>query len=211
MSARRSPPAAMVLPLADPATGELTIARHLADARVPTPFPTGRQPAVLGAEIRTDRCLDGRHLWDAVIVSAPGEPSESEDDPPLPFRLVLTCIRCGLVRELRGRLEGSEDRYDRRLDPVPLEAGCFIAQQIRADSSDGELSTWAVHDRADGPPIGAIGWARGRRGRRYYVGVLEPEHGGTLVETTTPLAALRKLAQLGREAPSAGHRVGSGG
>ena len=187
----------MVLPYAEPSSGAFVVHIHLTDSRVPVGFPSAGPPYALGAEIRTEQCPDGRHLWDAVLATGHPAPTGDDDaDEQLPFRLALTCLRCGLLRQLRGLVDDSGRYGDGGLDPVPLRAGQLLAQQIRRDRHDGELTTWAVHDHSAGLPLGAIGWSRSRRGRLFYVGVRYSETHDVRVEAPTPITALRKLARL---------------
>jgi hypothetical protein len=78
---------------------------------------------------------------------------------------------------------------------VPLRAGPLLAQQVDGGGSDAEFSTWLVHDNADGPAIGIIGWGRGPRGRCYFDGRLDSWADGRIVQAPTPEACLRKLAR----------------
>ena len=134
-----------------------------------------------------------RHLFDALYTSG----SQHYDDKgPLPveMRMVFTCVRCGVVIRVAGQAASDEDggvHHVATLDPVPLQVGALMAQQIRADHGwTREVdATWAVY--AEGRRVGMIADARGQRGRRYAHGRLGDD--GPLLEGPTALAVLRKL------------------
>ena len=187
-------PVAPVLPIADD-TGTITPQPNLLDARVPMGFVRCPPTRVLAAGHRSDECPDGRHRWDALL--ATGEPvaGEVEGDQLEPFRLRVTCTRCGLVQELSGLLDENRHRTGLRLTPAPLTSGALVAQEIRRDySGDRQLSTWAVHLRDGGPPIGAIGWQRGTRGRLFHVGK-HYDDPGQYFEGRSPDACLRLMSR----------------
>jgi hypothetical protein len=186
----------MVLPYAEPATGDVVSHGNLTDSRVPLTYPSMGPPRVFGAEFRREQCPDRRHLWDVLMTA--GEPTAGvhEGEELQPFRMSLSCVRCGLVRHLRGLVDDTLHRGPDQLNPEPLRAGGLLAQEVRRDwAGDPDLSTWAVHDSTDGPPVGVIVWSRGRRGRRYYVGKLYGNAADEVFQAPTPTACLRRMAR----------------
>src|SRR3954447_8770623 len=106
MSRVAKPPELMILPTAEVASGEVSGHRLLCDDRVPIRLSHDRPAHLLGYWHRPARCPDGRHLWDAVVATAPGVAPDREDDDEyegqLRFRLTLTCVRCGRIERLAG-------------------------------------------------------------------------------------------------------------
>jgi hypothetical protein len=187
-------PTSPVLPIMDE-TGTITPHPNLLDSRVPMRFLLSPPPRVLAADDRNDECPDGRHLWDAILATGEPIPGDVEGDEVQPFRLRLTCTRCDLVRELSGLVDQSLYRAGLRLIPTPMTAGDLVAQEIRRDcTGDRPLSTWAVHPRAGGLPIGAIGWSRGLRGRLFHVGRLY-DNPSRYFEGRSPLSCLQLMAR----------------
>lgn len=142
-----------------------------------------------------------RHLFDALHTAGGQSYDDDMRSLPVAFELVLTCVRCGVVIRVAGRANSDEDsgvHHVGTLDPVPLQAGALVAQQVRADRGwTRELdATWAVY--ADGARVGSIATARGQRGRHYVHGRLGDD--GPLVEGPTALAVLRRLAKLTADA-----------
>jgi hypothetical protein len=202
----------MVLPYADPASGEIRASGHRWDSRVPVAFDR-EWPAYLIACWRGFGCPSGRHLWDAIVATADADPpyrpsrgaagtaaapDENADKGEWQrFRLRLTCVRCGQIYRLDGIAEDASGRH--QVDPVPLRAGHLLAQQIGGDSgASADLTTWAIHDRDDGPVVGAIHWGCTPRGRRYYAGRLDTWPDGQSVQASTPAACLRRIATVDR-------------
>lgn len=153
-------------------------------------------PPAQPGEDRIARWARQRHLFDALYTS--GQQSYRDDDTPTPveLRMVLTCVRCGVVIRVIGQANSQEDggvHEVTQLDPAPLQAGPLLAQQIRADRTWAREvdATWAVY--RDGALVGSLATSRGPRGRRYVAGRLYADV-DQVVEGPTPLAALRKLA-----------------
>jgi hypothetical protein len=202
MSRVAKPPERMILPMAEVASGEVNGHRLVCDDRIPIRLSYDRPARLPGYWDRPWRCPDGRHLWDALVASAPQHVSTAEGDAAhverLRFRLGLTCARCGRIE----RLEGLSDEEGRcgphRVEPQPLQAGGLLAQQVGADRYGGDLTSWAVYERADGAPIGCIIWGRGLRGRHYFQGRLDALPGHQTVQARTVVGCLRKLAQADR-------------
>jgi hypothetical protein len=119
--------------------------------------------------------------------------------------LRLTCVRCGRIERLEGVLENERWRRGGRLAPAPMRAGRLLAQQVDNDRKGLDLSTWLVHDSADGPPIGIIHWESGPRGRRYFAARLDSWPDGQAVKASTAEGCLRKLARTD-QTRSAGRR-----
>lgn len=209
----------MILPpySPDPRAEEyLDAASPFADVRIPASFGTfgdPRHPAPVG-ETERGPCnvpgtARGRHLFDAIEVDEGDQWTEDDDPAPTRFRLTLTCVECGLVVRFGGTLDPEERGYrTQRIDPTPLRAGRLLAQQITpGDGWSRATDTWTVYlDRGrDAEPrrVGVVGWARGPRGRAYYVGRIGPktQWEGThadrapRVEAPSPISALRKLAR----------------
>ncbi|HKG51987.1 MAG TPA: hypothetical protein VKB14_16245 [Actinomycetales bacterium] len=192
----------MILPTAEPASGEVSGHRLLCDDRIPIRVSHDRPARLLGYWNRPAQCPDGRHLWDAIVATAPDVPPDREDDDEdeelLRFRLVLTCVRCGRIERLEGVMHDDGRCGPRRVDPEPLRAGGLLAQQVGGDRYGGDLTSWAVHGRPDRAPIGCITWGRGLRSRHYFQGRFDAWPAGQAVEAATPTGCLRKLAKAGR-------------
>jgi hypothetical protein len=186
----------MVLPYADPGDGEVDGPRSYSDARVPVGFSYDRPPHLIASWDRSERCLTGRHLWDAIVARGPDTrpgAQDSDEEEWARFRMRLTCVRCGRVEQLEGVLENEGRQHGGRVSPVPLRSGHLLAQEVHTGGDDGQFSRWLVHDRPDGPAVGVIVWGRGPRGRRYFAGRLDTWPQGQIVEAPTPQACLRKL------------------
>ena len=186
---------AMILPPVDSASGGVRGGPwHVRDVRVP----------LLAYWRRDDRCPTGRHLWDVLVVhSSDGVAFVADDDVERRrFRMRLTCVRCGLVDDVRGIREEDCQYRSTHVDPVPLRSGRLLAQQVD-DGGRGDLSTWAVHDDPAAPAVGYISWGRGPRGRRYFSGRLHQWPDGVAVNGPNPAACLAKLAN----APAGGPAV----
>ena len=182
----------MILPEFDPTSGEVLRRLFLRDDRVPRPFSFDRPPRLLGSYDGSELCPDGRHLWDAIV--ATGECQLDDDEREhLPFRLTLTCVRCGLVECLAGITDEQQSCDGGRLPPEPLMAGELRAQQVRIDRLLG-FPTWHVFD-ASGARIGSMTTGCTVRGRRYVAGRLD-DGGMPGVEAPTAAACLRKLARI---------------
>ena len=76
---------------------------------------------------RTEQCPDGRHLWDAILATGDCRYDQDEREH-LPFRLTLTCVRCGWITRLAGATDEEDCRGDARVPPEPLTAGDLQAQ-----------------------------------------------------------------------------------
>lgn len=193
----RRRPDAMILPPADPASGEVDAGPwHSRDARVPMPFARdGFEPRLLAYWQRDEHCPRGRHLWDALVVhSAEAVPFLADDDVErVRFRMRLTCVRCGLVHDVHGIREDDGRPRTERVDPVPIRSGRLLAQQVEGGGR-GDLSSWAVHDNPAAPAVGFMTWARGPRGRRYFSGRLHAWPDGVSVQGPTPSLCLARLA-----------------
>jgi hypothetical protein len=189
-------PGAMVLPVVEPCSGEVSGPPLVVDLPVPVPFAHDRPPHLLAHWARTEQCPNGRHLWDVIVATAP-EGGEDEDDcvDRVPFRMVLTCVRCGSIERLAGVRE--DDRrgwWSSSVDPVPLRCGSLVAQQVGGFRHGGDSSSWTVHADGDPVPVGVMAWARGPRGRQYFKGRLDTWPTGRTVQGSTPGGCLRKLA-----------------
>lgn len=186
------------------------------DVRVPSWLLHDHQPCLLAFWRRDERCPDGRHLWDALI--AYGQETDTDPDSGAgtsdrdravtvqPFRLVLTCTRCGVVEDLRGESWWDGVGRGTRVHPVPLRAGDLLAQQVYPwgprtgvrDAEDGLTGEWTVHGLYTGETvIGRISPVPPRRGgaRIKHVGRMSTWPDGVTVTGGSPLAALRKLAR----------------
>lgn len=192
---------------------------QLWDVRVPTPFgrwgeettvqPVGyydgrMAPGGGGAMAPTLCNPDGRwgsarHLFDA-LQSSEGDHYDSDDRlQPKAFRLVLTCVRCGVVRELRGHLDPDDaavpgDRQIGQLSPTPLQVGHLLAQEVSRSHVWGDEwhVTWTVY--AAGRPVGWMRTDRGPRGKHFISGALGHPSVDATVKGASPAAVLRKLA-----------------
>src|SRR4051812_30647221 len=120
----------MILPTVDVVSGEVSGHRLLCDDRVPIRLSHDRPARLLGYWDRPQRCPDGRHLWDAVVATAPDVAPDCEEENRLRFRLVLTCVRCGRIERLEGVTQDGGHYGPRRVDPQPLCAGGLLAQQV---------------------------------------------------------------------------------
>jgi len=191
----------MILPTAEIASGEVSGHRLLCDDRIPIRLSYERPARLLGYWDRPAQCPNGRHLWDAVIATAPDLQPDREDDEEdedrLRFQLALTCVRCGRIELLEGVTHADGLCGPGRVDPEPLRAGGLLAQHVGGDRYGGDLTSWAIHDRPDHAPIGCITWGRGLRGRHYFQGRFDAWPGGRLVEAATAAGCLRKLAKAG--------------
>jgi hypothetical protein len=184
----------MVLPPFDPMSGEVDGWGHRWDVRVPAVVERDWPPRLLACRVRSERCPDGRHLFDAIESSATETWDEATQRSSQRFRLVLTCVRCGLVEPIDGVWDSTDSRRT-HVDPVPLRSGSLRAQQVSADRGLGHLyDSWLVHD-SSGAVVGVIDWARGRRGRAFYTGRLRDWPAGQHIEASTPAGCLRKLAR----------------
>lgn len=151
-----------------------------------------------------------RHLFDALQISD-GDRYDAEDNLlPKRFQMVLTCVRCGLVTELRGQLDPDDgavpgDRARTLLDPAPLRAGQLLAQEIDRRHFWGEHwdVVWTVY--RDGQPVGWLATQRGPRGKRYVAGAFgrRYDNSSPALNGATAAAVLRKLAALPVELPTA--------
>ena len=148
------------------------------------------------------KCQDNRHLWDAIVATAPhpavGEEDDEADDDRLRFRLARTSLRCGRIERLAG--VAGEDRRcaAHRVDPEPLRDGGLLAQQVGADRYGGHLMSWAILDRPDRAPIGCITWARGLQGWHDFQGRFDGRPGRQTVQARTAVGWLRELATADR-------------
>src|SRR5690349_15139089 len=137
MSRVSKPLEAMILPTVDAASGEVNGHRLLCDDRIPIRLSQGRSAHLLGYGDRLAQGPDGRHLWDAIVATAPDVASrpeaDVEDEDRSRFRLVLTCVRCGRVERLEGVTQEDGHYGPRRVDPQPLRAGGLLAQQVSRD------------------------------------------------------------------------------
>lgn len=190
----------MILPQHDLASGEVaSFEPYAADSRIPSRLDFMNAPVVVGHWKRSGACPDGRHLFDLIESVNELEPeSRGEDDPQTRFRATLTCVRCGIVETWEGTRR--TDTRPRTVDPVPLQAGPLMAQQVSADSlgwDRPDMSTWAVY--RDGAKVGVVSWARGTRGRSFFRGFIGKhalDDRSNVVEGPTPAAVLRKLSKL---------------
>lgn len=206
MNARRGRPATMVLPPHDRASGEVT--GDYRDERVPRPLgrftDDERTPQVLAFYRRSEHCPEGRHLFDVIESVQERETFEPDDDADhvgmhgrgrygleQTFRARLTCVRCGIIEAWAGVRDG-DVRSPASVIPAPLAAGELLAQQISGDSSGlRDMSTWAVYHAS--VQVGLITWARGPRGRAYYVGRIDGWPDGQPVEADAPAGVLRAM------------------
>lgn len=138
-----------------------------------------------------------RHLFDVLSTHGPQGYDDQDRPVDVEFRMRLTCVRCGLVLAMNGQSHSEEDsgvQRSTRIDPVPLQAGPLLAQQVRRHAGwGGDVDAdWTVY--RDGQVVGSLGTARGQRGRRFYAGRLHDD-GDTVLEGATPMAALKKLAR----------------
>jgi hypothetical protein len=196
MSRSSKPPGRMILPTAEAASGEVSGHRLLCDDRIPSRLSHDRPARLLGYWDRPAQCPDGRHLWDAIVATAPDvAPGPEEDEDRLRFRLALTCVRCGRIEGLQGVMHDDGRCGPRRVEPKPLRAGGLLAQQVGTDQYGGDLTSWAIYDRPDGAPVGCISWGRGIRGRHYFQGRFDAWSGGETVEAATATGCLRKLGK----------------
>src|SRR4051794_6533186 len=117
----------MILPTAEVPSGEVSGHRLLCDDRVPIALSYDRPARLLGYWHRPPQCPEGRHLWDAIVATAPDMvpnlEDEDGDEDRLRFRLALTCVRCGRIERLEGVTEHGGDFGPRCVDPEPLRAG----------------------------------------------------------------------------------------
>jgi len=215
----------MVLPSVD--RDGVDRAQQLWDVRVPASFGRwGEETTVLpvgyydgrmapgggGAMEPTPCNPDGRwgearHLFDA-LQSSEGDRYDDDDRlQPKAFRLVLTCVRCGVVRELRGHLDADDaavpgDRQVGQLSPVPLQAGELLAQEVSRSHVWGDEwhINWTVY--ADGRPVGWMRTDRGPRGKRYVAGALGHPSVDPTVKGASAAAVLRKLATVTAAVPA---------
>lgn len=202
MTKNAKPAAGMVLPPFNPATGQVDAWAHRWDVRVPDPIERDRPAQPVACHIRTSQCPDGRHLFDAIETTAYETWDEATEKSTQRFRLVLTCVRCGLVEPIEGVQDTTRSRTT-RVDPVPLRAGTLRAQQATTAKAWGrDASSYLVHD-ADGAPVGVIDWARGKRGRAFYTGRLQAWPPGQHVQAPTVAGCLRKLAHAHADHPPA--------
>lgn len=213
---------AMVLPPVGPEGVDRDHADTWHDVRVPQPLHVGpfddrhaRPVGYYQGRLEPGPCNPtgqwghNRHLFDALMAEQ-GDVYEGDDLAPSIFRLVLTCVRCGAVRELRGKLDAWEghgdsggDRDRGFIDPVPLQVGELLAQQTSYDKSWGvEHATWSIY--RNGQLAGWIATERGPRGKHYVAGGLGRRHldDHDVVKAPTAIAVLRKLAKLGAEVPA---------
>ena len=111
MSKNRKPAAPMVLPQFDPAAyPAVARATSWADVRVPAPIERDFPVGPLSDHIRNDACPHGRHLFDAIEATANETYNEQAGTSSQRFRLVLTCVRCGLVEPLEGVWDTTRSR-----------------------------------------------------------------------------------------------------
>lgn len=211
-SAAIAPGAQMLLPPAERCGGEVEYCpapSYVHDARVPMPL---RRDLGDGYTERVDirvyghspfgdgACPDGRHLFDVLESSIEHEVGEPHTDTfegcEYEFRARLTCVRCGRISEWEGR---RKERTIGHIPVAPMVVGDLVAQQVSVTSSwdrDGRASsTWLVY--RDGERVGVIDWARGQRGRRYWVARYDDWPAGEHVEGKDAPAALRKLFRSG--------------
>jgi hypothetical protein len=192
---KTSKPAPMVLPQFTPgAHPAVQWATFWSDVRVPSPVERDIPAGPLADHIRAEACPDGRHLFDAIEASANETYDEDAETSSQRFRLVLTCVRCGLVVPIEGVQDTTRSRTT-SVGPVPLQAGGLRAQQISQRGSwlGRDTDTYLVHDASDAV-VGGIDWACGKRGRAYYVGRLTAWPTGRHVEAPSAAGCLRKLA-----------------
>lgn len=215
----------MVLPPVGPVSGVVDReCADLSDVRVPAPFgrysddelfprpvgyydgrllPGGTARHETGPCNPTGEWAANRHLFDALMTSE-GDVYVGDDLAPSKFRLALTCVRCGVVRELRGHLDAENgDESHGPIDPVPLQAGTLLAQQIRHSRSWGhEDAEWTVY--AEGRRVGWMATERGQRGARYVAGGLGRRYldDHQVLKAPTPIALLRKLSKLTATVPA---------
>jgi hypothetical protein len=189
----------MILPPADRASGEVTVMWSAGGLRVPLrfPYPDDRAPGLLAWYRRTETCPDGRHAWDALMARAPADAETAsflgpEEYPEwFRFRLNLTCTRCGVVERLAGYLDDRATKGG-KVDPVPVKAGALRAQGIEDEGH--VLPRCTVHEGLDPHSIGVINASVTQRGRHYFAGRLDAWPDGRVVEGSSIVACLRKLA-----------------
>jgi len=152
----------MILPAAEVASGEVSGHRLMFDDRIPIRVSHDRPARLLGYWDRPGQCPDARHLWDAIVATAPevvpDRQDDYEDDERLRFRLALTCVRCGRIERLEGVTDQDGHYGSPRVDPQPLRVGSLLAQQVGGDGYGGDLASWVVRDRPGRAPIGCITW-----------------------------------------------------
>jgi hypothetical protein len=195
MTKNPKPAAGMVLPQFNPgAHPAVAWATFWSDVRVPSPVRPSIPAGPLSDHIRNEACPDGRHLFDAIEAGDDETYDEAAETSSQRFRLVLTCVRCGLVVPIEGVQDTTRSRTT-SVSPVPLCAGGLRAQQVSRFGSwlGRDTDTYLVHDATDAL-VGGIDWARGKRGRAYYVGRLTAWPTGRHVQAPTPAGCLRKLA-----------------
>lgn len=196
MSRNQKATAGMVLP-------QFTTSTHPAvrgatwrsDVRVPAPIDPDIPAGPLADHLRDDACPHGRHLFDAIEATGYETYDEEAETSAQRVRLVLTCVRCGLVVPIEGVQDTTRNRPT-KVSPVPLTAGGLRAQQVHRSGTllDGRATdTYLVHDANDAL-VGGIDWARGKRGRAYYTGRLNTWPTGHHIQAPTPTGCLRKLA-----------------
>ena len=199
MSKTQKTAAGMVLPQFTPGTyPAVQWATFWSDVRVPAPIDRDVPAGPLADHIRTEACPDGRHLFDAIEATTDETYDEAAGTSSQRFRLVLTCVRCGLVVPREGVWDTSDTTRSRTtsVSPVPLCAGGLRAQQISRSGSrllGRDTDTYLVHDATDAL-VGGIDWARGKRGRAFYTARLNTWPPGRHVEAPTAAGCLRKLA-----------------
>lgn len=171
-------------------------AGFLSDDRLPVPFASMWQDnAHRLSTWHPGGCASDRHLFDVIEVARSVEDADGQTTG-VEFRARLTCVFCGHIVAWEGVRDAERSR-SLRVDPLPISAGVFRAQQI-ADRGDG-LTSYAVYGSEHADPIGVIASACGPRGRRYFQGRLLCWPQGCSVQGPTPLAALRKIAKTGRD------------
>jgi hypothetical protein len=181
------------LPPFDATSGDVDAWGHRWDVRVPAQVKRDWLARPLACHVKSDRCPDGRHLFDAIEASGNESWDEDTEKASQRFRLVLTCVRCGLVEPIEGVWDTTKSRRT-HVDPVPLRSGSLRAQQVSPERDVRRAyDSWLVHDGA-GAVVGVIDWGRGRRGRVFYTGRLRDWPAGRHVEAPTPAGCLRKLA-----------------
>jgi hypothetical protein len=222
----------MICPAVDGFSGE--VAGGYPDVRVPSWLVYGHDPHLLASW--SGNCPGGRHVWDALIARGvevdvdPDDPDEavarrrggSDRERAVavqPFRLVLTCVRCGVVERLTGESWWDGRSGVTQVAPVPLRAGELLAQQVSpwgrwSLADDQEAGDWPVHSVHTGTTVvGRIIPHLGRRGSRLkHIGRLNTWPEGRSVMALTPLACLRKIARgvPAATAPATGATPGTG-
>jgi hypothetical protein len=182
---------AMILPPFERPSRTFPTRLGLRDARIPRLFSFDRPAELVAHWAREDgHCPDARHLWDAVIATGDVQFGDDESEH-LPFRLHLTCVRCGAIYRLAGRTDEDDCRLVGSIDPVPLQVGGLRAQQVEDGGTFGS-SLWSLHAE-DGAPVGDMSSGITMRGRRYVTGHV---HGMAPLEAPTAHSCLRRLAVL---------------